>query len=133
MRNACSHMAECCQDDKSWEKRQTGPVERGGVGLRICGAGEGLLDTLRARSGCAKQGLKSSDRVEQRKAVDSVSLQVFLSSTVSFVMPQENGWSKTLKEKESWLGHEDCAGWFCVNLSHTGVIRKEGSSTEKMP
>lgn len=135
MRYACSHMAEYCQDPspvtaapkpclpmtRSGRRGEQDHVERGVAGLRICGAGERLLDFLRVGPQSGKQGLKR--RLEQREAGDPVTAGLPLQlGCVSFVMPEENGWSKTLKEKESWLGHEDCAVWFCVNLTHAGVI-----------
>lgn len=64
-------------------------------------------------------------RVEQREKRNSVML-AFLSSTgcVPFVAPEENGWSGTLKEKESWWSHEDCADWLSVNLTQARIIRR---------
>lgn len=89
MRYACSHMAEYCQDSspvtaapksylpmtRAGRRGEQDLAERGGAGLRFCGAGERLLGILRVGPGCGKQGLKRRtpySRVEQREAGDSV-------------------------------------------------------------
>lgn len=108
-------------NDKIWEKRRAGPC-----GARSCriedlwcwgkAAGHSQSWATVWEAGLEEEG-------ETKEAGDLVTAGLPLQlGCVSFVMPEENGWSKTLKEKESWLGHEDFAVWFCVNLTHAGVI-----------